>query len=230
MNSPNENGISIPGMLKNMMREGFSTNHCLSELIDDSQGAGSTIIKILIEGKHLVISDNGCGMTREKLRSSHYFHARSTASTRHGRFGIGRKHAIVHFTGLKCVAQTVTRSAEDANLSQLNIDFPDVIKTGNLHLYAHGIEENVRPIWNMYAVDKDSNGTMTYLECAPSIIEELITRATSDNISNSLRYFLGSTYNNYIKNGGQIILSINGEPISILPIDRLCWNAVSEKD
>ena len=226
------NAINIPGMLKNMLREGFSTVHCLSELIDDSQGASAKVIHIHMDShtNHLVLADDGNGMTRDKLESSHYFHSRSSASSKHGRFGIGRKHALVHFTSLKGVAQAITRSAENNVLSQLNLDFPKVIASGNLYLLAHGIEEESRPIWNKYAVNQDGKGTLTHFECDKTVLAELVQRAKSDNVTNSLRYFLASTYNKYLTSGGKIILNVDGEIISILPIDRLCWDTVKEKD
>jgi len=226
------NAINIPGMLKNMMKEGFSTFHCLSELIDDSQGASAKIIRIVMNSflNLLIVSDDGKGMTRDKLESSHYFHSRSSASSKHGRFGIGRKHALVHFTSLKGPALTISRSSENNALSQLNIDFPKVLASGNLYLYSHGIEEESRPIWDKYAVNPHGNGTLTHLNCDKNVLTEIIQRATSDNVVNSLRYFLASTYNNYLKAGGQIILDIDGETISIQSIDRLCWDTVSEKD
>ena len=226
------NAINIPGMLKNMMRDGFSTVHCLSELIDDSQGASAKRIHIHMDSQiiRLVVSDDGNGMTREKLEKSHYFHSRSSASNKHGRFGIGRKHALVHFTALKGMAHTVSRSAENNALSQLNIDFPKVISSGNLYLHSHGVEEEFRPTWNKYAVDQGGKGTMTYLECEKSVLADLIQRVKSDDVTNSLRYFLGSTYYNYLKGGGQIILEMDGEKFPIAPIDRLCWDTVKDKD
>lgn len=226
------NAINIPGMLKNMLREGFSTVHCLSELIDDSQGASATRIHIYMDSQNnrLIVADDANGMTRDKLESSHYFHSRSSASNKHGRFGIGRKHALVHFTGLKGMAQTVSRSAENNTLSQLNIDFPKVISSGNLYLHSHGVEEEFRPTWNKYAVDQDGKGTMTYLECDKTVLADLVQRVKSDDVTNSLRYFLGSTYYNYLKAGGQVILDVDGEKFPIAPIDRLCWDTVTEKE
>jgi DNA segregation ATPase FtsK/SpoIIIE-like protein len=128
------------------------------------------------------------------------------------------------------VAQTITRSAEDNVLSQLNIDFPKVIASGNLYILAHGIEEESRPIWNKYAVNQDGKGTLTHFECDKTVLAELVQRAKSETVTNSLRYFLGSTYHNYLKSGGQIILNVDGEIIHIVPIDRLCWDTVTEKD
>jgi DNA segregation ATPase FtsK/SpoIIIE-like protein len=128
------------------------------------------------------------------------------------------------------VAQAITRSAENNVLSQLNLDFPKVIASGNLYLLAHGIEEESRPIWNKYAVNQDGKGTLTHFECDKTVLAELVQRAKSDNVTNSLRYFLASTYNKYLTSGGKIILNVDGEIISILPIDRLCWDTVKEKD
>jgi hypothetical protein len=215
--------INISGMLKNMLREGFSTIHCLIELIDDSQCACASIIHISIDSKKniLILSDNGIGMDRDKLKTSHCFHSRSIASNKHGRFGIGRKHALVQFTQLKGSSTTVSLSKEDMRLSQLNIDFPEVIKTNSLTLYSHGIEETIRPIWDKYAVDKDNSGTMTYLQCDATVLKTLIDMSNSTNIDNSLFYKLGTTYHHFLSNGGKIIISVDDEPRNVYEIDRL---------
>jgi len=225
----NDIGIDIPGFLKNMLNEGFSTLHCLSELIDDSQGANASSIRIIFDGSAFVLSDSGDGMNREKLSSAHCFHARSSVSKKHGRFGIGRKHALVHYTGLKGCARTISRSATDKALSQLDINFPDICRTGRITLHAHGIEEESRPLWDKYAVDKDRKGTITYISTEKTVLDTLIRMAKSPNIKQNLSYYLGTTYNKYLLSGTMDI-DVNGMNLKVYPIDRLCWNLIEGDD
>jgi len=227
----NVNAISVSGLLKNMLQDGFSTRHCISELIDDSLGASSRTIKIYLDSNKclLIVADDGNGMTRENLKKAHHLHSRSCASNKHGRFGIGRKYALAHFTQLKGAVKTVSRSVDTKILSQLDIDFVKVLESEEYNPYSHGIEAEFCSIWDTYALNKDSNGTMTHLQCASSVLNEMIEMIKSENVAQSLNYFLGTTYHNFLKSGGEIIIVLDGVEKSIEPIDRLCWDSVKEK-
>jgi hypothetical protein len=217
----NDIGIDIPGFLKNMLNEGFSTLHCLSELIDDSQGANASAIKVSLDDA-FVLSDTGDSMTRDKLVSAHCFHSRSSVSKKHGRFGIGRKHALVHFTNLKGSAVTVCNTG---TLSQLTINFPEICATGRITLHSHGIEEETRPLWDKYAIDPKGKGTMTYIYIDKDILAKLKAMAKSNQLQQNLSYYLGTTYNKYLTTG-EITIHIDGTSLKVYPIDRLCWDRI----
>ena len=226
--------IDTRGTLKNILNQGISTLHAIGELLDNSISAGATIIKIYLnpDTNKLIVSDNGCGMTREELKVAATFNKRSLASSKHGRFGAGETHAGVQLTQLEGSVRTVSRKSGRDALSQLDINFPDVIESGERVICPHGIEEDVHHrSWDVHAVDKDGSGTLKEYECNKDIISELITKINSQNINNSLRYSLGTIYFNYLNGGGKICLNIagNADAICIIPIDRLRLDSAEDK-
>ena len=226
--------IDTRGTLKNILNQGISTLHAIGELLDNSISARATIIKIYLnpDTNKLIVSDNGCGMTREELKVAATFNKRSLASSKHGRFGAGETHAGVQLTQLEGSVRTVSRKSGRDALSQLDINFPDVIESGERVICPHGIEEDVHHrSWDVHAVDKDGSGTLKEYECNKDIISELITKINSQNINNSLRYSLGTIYFNYLNGGGKICLNIagNADAICIIPIDRLRLDSAEDK-
>ena len=237
------NSVNISGMLKNMLSQGFTTNHCLFELIDDSCGANATEIRIgyVIEKEEgndihkLFIIDNGIGMSKDKLKSSHILHSRSNVSdTKHGRFGIGRKHALVHFTQNKHSVTTLSQSYNEKSskneLFELKIDFEDSIKENQLIISPHSISTVSEKIWNEYSINKDSTGTITIIDCEESLIKELIHTINTKEIEISVKYLIGMTYCKYIQSGNKISLCINGSSVNIPAIDTIHWNKSDAKN
>jgi len=234
-----DNGsIDIAGLFKNMLQQGFTTNHCLSELIDDSYGAKATTIGITINTNLslLIIQDNGIGMNKNMLNKAHRLHSRSAASNdKHGRFGIGRKHALVHFTQNKGNVQTLSKSKDDPllsdeNISELNINFDEVIRCNKYDIKATGIEFKSVKVWNEYAIDPSSHGTITIIRCDPIILNELITIIETQDATSSLIYLLGLTYSKYIQSGNKMSINIikNSGTVkyAIKVIDPILFNNV----
>lgn len=227
--SSNNQSISVSGMLKNMLDQGFTTLNCLSELIDDSQGAQSTIVRIYLkENGDFIISDNGSGMNRDEMKVCHCFHRRSKASNIHGRFGIGRKQALVNLTQLKYNVQTISKSIDDSDISQMDLDFPTAIQKDVLELHPHDLSVKTLPFWNEYAIDAESHGTITHFQADKDVMSDLIQMAESDQIQQNLSYSLGVIYHDYLMDGGKLELYVNGDNRPIFPIDILCWDQIQE--
>lgn len=140
MASSSTESINHVGMLENMLDSGFTTLHCLNEDLDNSLGAGATRIRTILitngQTPQLVISDNGKGMILEELRQAYVLHNRKSATNhKQGRFGIGGKHALAHFTQLKGKTLTLTRPKEDMTKRfELEINFDETSK-GVTRLY-----------------------------------------------------------------------------------------------
>lgn len=194
MTSTMATGISMAGTLKNMLATGFSTENCITELIDDSLGARATHVRLTLADGRLIVADNGCGMSRERLREAHVLNNRSAASaTKHGRFGIGRKFALVGLTELKGSVRTLTRTA-DGDESQLDIDFSAAVRDDKLDLYPHDMARTVHPQWLAQAIEAESSGTVTVIPLAPAKMEELRGLLTVTDVRQSLVYTLALTY------------------------------------
>jgi DNA topoisomerase VI subunit B len=101
MNNSKDVGINISGLIQNMLDSGFDDKDSLAEFIDNSFGALASKVNIHIdtETNQIIITDNGSGMTKDVLASACVLHNRTKASDdKQGCFGIGGKHAMVHFT------------------------------------------------------------------------------------------------------------------------------------
>ncbi len=210
----------MAGTLKNMLAMGFSTENCITELIDDSLGAGATHVRLTLDDCRFIVADNGSGMTREKVPSAHVLNNRSAASAaKHGRFGIGRKNALVGLTELQAPVRTLTRTS-DGTTSQLDIDFPTVVRNDKMSLHAHGFEAIAeRDEWLPYAIQPNASGTITLIPLTKSKEAELYGLFTAKTVKHSLLYRLSLIYHRFLSSGGSIELVINGVIHKAMPVN-----------
>jgi hypothetical protein len=211
----------MAGTLKNMLATGFSTENCITELIDDSLGAGATYVRLTLAKDRLIVADNGRGMTREKLGSAHVLNNRSAASSaKHGRFGIGRKYALVGLTELQGSVRTLTRTADGTN-SQLDIDFATVVREDKMILYAHGFESDAhRDEWLPYAIRPNASGTISLIPLTESKKKELGDLFTATAVKQSLLYRLSVIYHRFLVSGS-IELVIGDDTRKAKPVNPM---------
>ena len=227
--------VNIAGLLQNMLDSGFSTKDTIGELIDDSLGAGAKTIRISVNTtrKECVFSDDGCGMNEQKLGESHVLHNRTNSSQeKHGRFGIGRKHALSHFTRNASSVKTLSKSEHaqaDRNIYELDINYADAVKNNNFPIYPHEIAVSSLELWKKHAIHAAKRGTVTVIQCHVSIMKELSEIITSSDIKRSLQYFIGSTYNEILQTGITIQIVLDDVAHPIVAVDPLCLAKVSDK-
>ena len=213
--------IDIQGLLQNSHNTGVSISDALFEKIDDSLSAGSTEFHwILSEKDGLISSDNGHGMTKDKLQQSCRLHSRTISSgERHGRFGIGSKNAEWILTNLEGVV--IKLSSDGSRISQVTINYPNIMK--NEETYeprAHGIEEDSRPIWDKYAINPCGSGTITQMHIPSDKRSELNEMFANDAVT-GLRFKIATTYCDALTKGIKISIQ-NGDTCYVIhPIDRL---------
>ena len=224
-----DGAVSHKGLLQNMLHEGFSLTDCLCELVDDSLGAGAEKIKILITDREVIVVDAGSGMNEETLGDAHVLHNRTKASKKkHGRFGIGRKHALVYFTQLKGVVRTITRCAEGK--FELKISFPDVIAKDHLNISPHEATESGNALWNKYAIEGAQYGTITIMEADPEVLRALVERLETRDPKLSLPFCLATTYATPLSKNLSLRLFHNAREYDIVPVDLLSWDAIDDTD
>jgi len=218
----------MAGTLKNMLATGFSTENCITELIDDSLGARATHVRLTLAEGRLIIADNGCGMSRERLREAHVLNNRSAASaTKHGRFGIGRKFALVGLTLLQGSVRTLTRTV-DGSKSQLDIDFSSAVREDKLDLCAHGFEEDAqRDEWLPYTLSSSGPGTITLIPLTGSKQAELSELFTAKTVKQSLLYRLSVIYHRFLETGS-IELVFDGVTQMAVAVNPLSGAAVED--
>lgn len=225
----NDDAVSHRGMLRNMLKQGFTPRQDLSEFTDNSLSAAATemCLWICTITNTLCFSDNA-GMKKD-LGAAFRFHERSLPSLQHGRFGIGAKFAMVCLTLLKSIVHVFTRPNEGDPIKQLTIDYPRAIEMDRLTINPHGIEMECVPTWEQYAIDPAGKGTVIHLPSDKSIVQEIVSMITSDKVENNLLFEIGTTYHEFLSDNKTYQIKVDDETYDVIPIDRLCWDEVDEK-
>lgn len=231
---------NLPGMLENMLSDGFNQTSNICELIDDSLGAKARNIHVRVDTKDktIVVADDAHGMDHDGLQKGHVLHNRKNPSkTKHGRFGIGRGHALVGFTQLKgkmtaisrhrdCPEGTMEETNKFQDINILTIDYTNVMATGQMLLQANELGFSSLPLWKKHAVNPLKRGTVTLMETPKEVIDEFIAAIKTPDITKNLQYRLGLTYYKFLQGGGKITVVIDGVTTQILPIDPLLFTKV----
>ena len=233
LNNSKMSDISVKGVVLNLLSVGFSTWASFGEFIDNSLGAKATNINIKLSNNRLTYWDNGEGMGKKKLREGHIIANRSESSSeKQGRFGVGDKHAKAHLTQLQFPTLTISKTKpcpeeRDNGLNQIIVDWPTIIQEDKYINVASGITYEDRPIWDENAGDLEC-GTLQHLECHEKIAREIKDNTETNEIINSLLYWLGVSYCNELLNGVRITIDINDSKYEVIPIDPLEWDKIPE--
>jgi hypothetical protein len=224
-----------------MLSDGFNQTSNICELIDDSLGAKARNIHVRVDTKDktTVVADDAHGMDHDGLQNGHVLHNRGKPSkTKHGRFGIGRGHALVGFTQLKgkmtaisrhrdCPEGTIEETNKFQDINILTIDYTNVMATGQMLLQANELGFSSLPLWKKHAVNPLKRGTVTLMETPKEVIDEFIAAIKTPDMTKNLQYRLGLTYYNFLQGGGRITVVIDGLTMPILPIDPLLFTTTA---
>ena len=209
------NSINISGMMMNMLSSGFDTIDCIGELIDNSIGANAKNIHIHLLDNLVIFVDDGEGMNKDELNKCYCLHERKDASdTRVGYFGIGSKHAKIHFTQHKFANTTISKK-KDTDLMEIEADWKEAVEKGNYFPQAHKISSDSKEIWEKYSISK-KHGTIDVIPCDKKINIEF--NESVDEIINKLSI----TYYEYlIKNN--ILFFVKGKEYKLKSTDPISW-------
>jgi light-regulated signal transduction histidine kinase (bacteriophytochrome) len=129
-----------------------------NQLIDNSLGAKATSIKIyfldeLNENKNVILFvDNGIGMNEEELDRCYILHNRDKASDeRAGYFGIGSKHAKIHFTQHKYKSKTISKKS-NTQLMEIDANWLLAVNKNEYNPKSHEITISGNKIWEKYHI------------------------------------------------------------------------------
>lgn len=231
LNNNKMSDISVKGVVLNLLSVGFSTIASICEFIDNSLGAKASEINIKLTNNHFTYWDNGEGMNIEKLKEGHIIANRSESSiTKHGRFGVGDKHAKAHLTQLQyktlTISKTVPCEGDDA-LNQVVADWPAIIEEDKYIVAASDISCRNISIWNKHARHLEC-GTLQHLECHEKIAREIKDNIETNEITSSYLYSLGVSYYNDLKDDFRITVDINSSEYDVIAIDPLEWDKIPE--
>jgi hypothetical protein len=210
--------VNVGGLIKNMLDSGFSLQDCIGELIDDSIGAGATVIRLTLDSAHkeCVVSDNGSGMTVAALGDSAVLNNRSEkpSNVKRGRFGIGRHTGCATLTGIQNSTVTLSKCKNDPEdfkgVSQLITNWPEII-AANAHNPAPGeITWSGMPQWMKYSIDSKKRGTVTINTCTDTVFAQLLEMIRTKDIAKSLVALLGRSNFECIERGLELTIVVDG--------------------
>ena len=226
--------ISVSGTLQNLLNQGFNERDGLCEEIDNSLDWGATQIKITLDSKQNVYihADNGCGMGKKKLEAAFMLNNRKDASEKKlGRFGIGGLQAKACLTNLKGKTTTVSKSSEDENPFQIDVNWPECVKENKYRIIASEASSKNEEIYRTHVTTpfKSNSGTIHIYKCDPEVFKIIHDGLSNKQINESYIYYLEVKYQRHLKNGISIEVLIDNTLINLMPIDPLQLETLPEE-
>ena len=211
--------INISGLIQDMLNMGFDTSHCLSEMIDDPFGAGAKNLIFHLDSSHIILVDDGPGMTEDNLVNSHILFNRSQASDdRQGRFGLGSKVAKVYFTQNKNTTITISKTV-GGKLNQIKADWKRGVEKNELPLIASEASSENEKLWDKYSIDTN-HGTINKIPIDKSIYDSLIK-----NLPELIKYF-ELMYSEDLNSGRKITFVYGTTKFILRPYNLMCRDII----
>ena len=236
--SHTDGGVNVGGLIKNMLDSGFSLQDCIGELVDDSIGAGATVIRLTFDSatRECVVSDNGSGMTVAALGDSAVLNNRSEkpSNVKRGRFGIGRHTGCATLTGIQNATVTLSKCKNDPedfkSVSQLITNWPEII-AANAHNPAPGeITWSGMPQWMKYAVNSKRCGTVTINTCTETVFAQLLEMIRTKDIAKSLVALLGRSNFECIERGLELTIVVDGSSERVRAFNPTPLHSIGAED
>ena len=205
---------SAAGCFKDMSDMGFTDLDCVRETgIENQLDAKATKIQIHLQlnPPRIIFADNASGMDKDQLKASRrLFNRKDAHDDKNGCFGIGGSVGSSQLTRLSGKATRLSK-IQGKDILQLTLNYPTIIEEDKYETCTHDATKGMSDIWDTFAIDKD-HGTLDILECPSSVVEDMIK-----TLPTTAR--LGRMYADYLTEGTNISLHINGKVTNILPED-----------
>ena len=226
------------GLIEGLRDTGYTFNNALADIIDNSIDAKAKEISILIqldvEGKIVIsVTDNGIGMTKERLVAAMAYGSRSDKGRdRLGKFGLGLKTASTAF----CRRLSVISRSTDCVSNKVTWDLDYVAKTNKWHaLQSPATKDEVALIDR---ISKGGSGTLVLWENVDRAIKVYDDPAGSharkalDKLIGEFTEHAALVYHRFLETpiGGPpstLRMTINGKPL--IPWDPFCENLAGTK-
>lgn len=200
-----------PNLVESMRSLGYSFKTAIADLIDNSVGANAKRIDIIMppeDNPHLIILDDGHGMSNDELELALKFGSRNPLEQRDdedlGRFGLGMKSASLS----QCRKLTVA-SKKNGNISCFSWDIDYINEKQNWVLIEYDKEE-IDKLPSIERLKNLDHGTYLLLQNFDRI------SASTQNLSNTLNSYMSETidhlaliFHRFIDKGLQIYVNNN---------------------
>jgi len=214
--------INVAGTLRSTLNRGTTLPGAIKELVDNSIDSGAKLVKIGFNtiSNDLIIADDGHGMTKEVADHAYRIHDDKEASTKIGRFGIGKVSAEGYLSGTKSVTTTLTKR-DGGRLFEVNADWPASIAKSEWNPRASGASADFgAPLWETHTVNS-SHGTVVKIPMQAELMRTAIE--TMSQITREVDYAYHEC------KGVDIVLEIDGVVQEMVSDKRLGWDDVSVK-
>lgn len=206
-------------LVESLRAFGYATETAIADIIDNSISAGSSTIDVRLRWvgsqSWIAITDDGAGMTTERLREAMRPGSASPTSPRTardlGRFGLGLKTASFS----QCRRLTVMSSTGPGELAYRTWDLDHVVRTGSWQLLATLTPED-QELWvNLHG---DQPGTVVLwrdldrLVGSPDPTDDRAERhfyGVADRVANHL----GMIFHRFVVGPGRITIRVNGRDV-----------------
>lgn len=213
--------INISGLLQSTDHSGFTIPDCVREQIDGALDANATRVvcsHAQIHGvPHLIIADNGDGMTKKVADKCYCLHNKKEASqVKSGCFGIGKSFSEGKLSGLIAKSMTLTK-CRDGRILQVDADWPTAVRTNHWNPISNGLTVEDQELWRDFAFSPD-HGTVVVIPLCPESHNYI------ESNPESITQELGFAYQSYIANGRSI--DFLGMPV--VPTHTVEYDTVAE--
>lgn len=203
-----------PSLIESMRSLGYSFQSAISDIIDNSISANATRIDIIYipsnVNPHIIIVDNGNGMTSEELEEAMRYGCKNPLEERDendlGRFGLGMKSASLS----QCRKLTVV-SKKNNYRSCYSWDMDYVIKKQSWLMLGYGNDE-INELPSINILDKLKSGTYVLLQNFDRVAESTNNlEATLNKSINDTIDHISLVFHRYLEEG--IDIYVNNEKI-----------------
>ncbi len=202
-----------PSLIESMRSLGYSFPAAIADLIDNSISANATTVELRSapsSDPYLIIVDNGCGMSQEKLYEAMRYGSNNPLEKRGvndlGRFGLGLKSA-----SLSQCRKLIVVSRKDGITSCFSWDIDYVLSTGKWMLKGYSASE-ISKFPEIDSFMQQENGTYVYLSEFDRIkegtgnIEETFNKALDETANH-----LALVFHRFIDDG--LVIKINNHTL-----------------
>jgi hypothetical protein len=228
MNSTSEL-VSYAGTLKNM-QDGmsFTPEDADNEKRQNFMDNGGKTHKTTYDttAKLITYACDDVGMDHDGLIKCAKVNFRTTAEEgKHGRFNAGESASNMILTGGIGKVTYITKQ-KDGLIYEMKCDYKKLTDDNNTTIpYPHEASARSEELWKKYSINKEY-GTVKIIESTQEIIEYFVTNTVKESIKNNLRYELGKSYCDILKNGATFELVVNNKSYRISPIDLMQYQVI----
>lgn len=214
--------ISPRGTLKNLLSMGFTDQHAVHELADNSFDAGARNVRIRLDTstKTLYIDDDGVGMDLAQLTDALRLNNVRPASDHIGLRGIGAKAGQCVLTNEDFASCILSKTASSSRC-EIDADWPAALRDDVWDPRASRGSEEYRHLWESGCLNP-AHGTTMRIPMPETKFKDMV-----DSMPSFMRE-LTRTYESFLNSGKMIRVEVDGV---VQPLDWsscISWDSTSD--